>query len=70
MPRAARLRLLDDGADGRRHSGRDLVSIYGLMESVLEYNDLSHAGWLTRDLGINGFMLWHAGSDFTKEVLE
>ncbi len=35
-----------------RHSGRDLVSISGLMESVLQFNDLSHAGWLTSDLGI------------------
>jgi hypothetical protein len=35
-----------------RHSGRDLLSLHGLTESVLEYNDLSFAGWLTHDLGI------------------
>jgi len=35
-----------------RHSGRDLVSVHGLMESLVEHNDLSHAGWLTQDLGI------------------
>ena len=34
------------------HSGRDLVSVHGLMESLIEHNDLSHAGWLTHDLGI------------------
>jgi hypothetical protein len=35
-----------------RHSGRDLLSIHGLTESLIEHNDLSHAGWLTHDLGI------------------
>jgi len=35
-----------------RHSGRDLVSTGGLQESIVEYNDLSHAGWLTHDLGM------------------
>jgi len=35
-----------------RHSGRDLVNIYGLTESLLERNDLSDAGWLTSDLGM------------------
>lgn len=35
-----------------RHSGRDLLSIHGLSESVIQYNDLSHAGWLTHDLGM------------------
>ena len=34
------------------HSGRDLLSVHGLMESLVEHNDLSHAGWLTHDLGI------------------
>ena len=34
------------------HSGRDLVGICGLMESILEFNDLAYAGWLTHDLGI------------------
>jgi hypothetical protein len=34
------------------HSGRDLVSIHGLTESLIEHNDLSCAGWLTHDLGI------------------
>ncbi len=35
-----------------RHSGRDLISTGGLQESIVEYNDLSHAGWLTHDLGM------------------
>jgi len=35
-----------------RHSGRDLISTSGLAESIVEYNDLSHAGWLTHDLGM------------------
>lgn len=35
-----------------RHSGRDLVNIHGLTESVIEHNDLSEAGWLTSDLGM------------------
>ena len=35
-----------------RHSGRDLISTGGLAESIVEYNDLSHAGWLTHDLGM------------------
>jgi hypothetical protein len=46
---------------GRRHvvshntvcdSGRDLLSLHGLTESLIEHNDLSRAGWLTHDLGI------------------
>lgn len=46
---------------GRRHviswntirdSGRDLLSIHGLMQSLIEHNDLSNAGWLTSDLGL------------------
>lgn len=35
-----------------RHSGRDLISTGRLAESIVEYNDLSHAGWLTHDLGM------------------
>ena len=35
-----------------RHSGRDLISTGGLAESIVEFNDLSHAGWLTHDLGM------------------
>ncbi len=35
-----------------QHSGRDLVTIHGLMESIFEHNDLSEAGWLTHDLGL------------------
>ncbi|MCC7494478.1 MAG: right-handed parallel beta-helix repeat-containing protein [Fimbriimonadaceae bacterium] len=34
------------------HSGRDLLSVGGLQESLIQYNDLSYAGWLTHDLGI------------------
>ena len=35
-----------------RHSGRDVVNIHGLTESLIEHNDLSDAGWLTSDLGL------------------
>jgi hypothetical protein len=35
-----------------RHSGRDLVSVHSLMESLVQHNDLSDAGWLTCDLGM------------------
>ena len=35
-----------------RHSGRDLVNLHGLSESLIERNDLSDAGWLTSDLGM------------------
>lgn len=35
-----------------RHSGRDLLTLHGLTGSIIEYNDLAFAGWLTHDLGI------------------
>jgi len=35
-----------------RHAGRDLINTHGLMESLLQYNDVSDAGWLTKDLGM------------------
>jgi hypothetical protein len=35
-----------------RHAGRDLISTHGLMESLVQYNDVSDAGWLTKDLGM------------------
>lgn len=53
---------------GRRHlishntmaeSGRDVVSFRGLAESVVQYNDIGHAGRLTKDLG----MMYTANSD-------
>jgi len=43
-----------------RHSGRDLVNVHGLTESLIEYNDLSEAGWLTSDLG----MIYGHNTDF------
>ena len=43
-----------------RHSGRDLVNVHGLSESLIEYNDLSDAGWLTSDLG----MIYGHNTDF------
>ena len=48
-------------ASGRRHviayntiehSGRDVMSTGRLMQSIVEHNDLAHAGWLTSDLGL------------------
>ncbi len=48
-----------------RHSGRDLVSIHGLMESLIQYNDLSDAGWLTADLG----MTYGHNTDFMGTVI-
>ena len=59
---------------GRRHlishntirdSGRDLVTIHGLMESIIEFNDLSNAGWLTQDLG----MIYGHNTDFMNTVI-
>jgi hypothetical protein len=35
-----------------RHAGRDLINTHGLMESLVQYNDVSDAGWLTTDLGM------------------
>jgi len=43
-----------------RHSGRDLVNVHGLTRSLIEYNDLSDAGWLTSDLG----MIYGHNTDF------
>ena len=48
-----------------RQSGRDLVSVHGLMESLIEHNDLSHAGWLTHDLG----MIYGHNTDFMNTVI-
>ncbi len=59
---------------GRRHlvshntirdSGRDLVTIHGLMESIIQNNDLSDAGWLTADLG----MTYGHNTDFMGTVI-
>lgn len=47
-----------------RHSGRDLVSVHKLMESLVQYNDLSEAGWLTCDLG----MTYGHDTDFMNTV--
>ena len=48
-----------------RHSGRDVCSVHGLMESLIQYNDLSHAGWLTADLG----MTYGHDTDFMGTVI-
>ncbi len=48
-----------------RDSGRDLVTMHGLMESLVQYNDLSNAGWLTCDLG----MLYGHSTDFMNTVI-
>jgi hypothetical protein len=48
-----------------RDSGRDVCSIHGLMESLIQYNDLSHAGWLTADLG----MTYGHNTDFLGTVI-
>jgi hypothetical protein len=48
-----------------RHSGRDLVTVHGLMESLIERNDLSNAGWLTHDLG----MIYGHNTDFMNTVI-
>ena len=48
-----------------RDSGRDLISTGGLMESLIQYNDLSRAGWLTCDLGI----LYGHSTDFMNTVI-
>jgi len=59
---------------GRRHvishntirdSGRDVCSVHGLMESLIQHNDLSHSGWLTADLG----MTYGHNTDFMNTVI-
>jgi len=35
-----------------QHAGRDLIGTFGLMESLVQFNDVSEAGWLTKDLGM------------------
>jgi hypothetical protein len=35
-----------------QHAGRDLINTHGLMESIVQFNDVSDAGWLTKDLGM------------------
>lgn len=47
-----------------RHAGRDLVNTHGLMESLIQYNDVSEAGWLTKDLG----MFYGHNTDFANTV--
>lgn len=47
-----------------RHAGRDLVNTHGLMESLVQYNDVSEAGWLTKDLG----MFYGHNTDFANTV--
>ncbi|HUT10106.1 MAG TPA: carbohydrate binding domain-containing protein [Thermoguttaceae bacterium] len=47
-----------------RHAGRDLINTHGLMESLLQYNDVSEAGWLTKDLG----MFYGHNTDFANTV--
>ncbi len=46
-------------------SGRDVCSVHGLMESLIQYNDLSNAGWLTSDLG----MTYGHNTDFMGTVI-
>ena len=48
-----------------RDSGRDVCSLHGLMESLIQHNDLSHAGWLTSDLG----MTYGHNTDFMGTVI-
>lgn len=47
------------------NSGRDVCSVHGLMQSVIQYNDLSHAGRLTSDLG----MTYGHDTDFMGTVI-
>jgi len=48
-----------------RDSGRDVCTLHGLMESLIQHNDLSHAGWLTSDLG----MTYGHNTDFMGTVI-
>ena len=47
-----------------KHAGRDLINTHGLMESLVQYNDVSEAGWLTSDLG----MFYGHNTDFANTV--
>ena len=46
------------------HAGRDLINTHYLMESLVQYNDVSDAGWLTKDLG----MFYGHDTDFANTV--
>lgn len=47
-----------------KHAGRDLINTNGLMESLVQHNDVSEAGWLTSDLG----MFYGHNTDFANTV--
>ncbi len=47
-----------------QHAGRDLINTHGLMESIVQYNDVSDAGWLTKDLG----MFYGHNTDYANTV--
>ena len=49
-----------------RHAGRDLINTHGLMESMVQYNDVSDAGWLTYDLG----MFYGHNTDYANTVFK
>lgn len=51
-------------------SGRDVVRVDRLAESIFEHNDLSHAGWLTHDLAMAyGHTTDFAGTEFRYNVV-
>ena len=33
-------------------AGRDLVTVFGMAETIVQHNDLSNAGWIASDLGM------------------
>lgn len=60
---------------GRKHifshntvkiSGRDTIAVTGLMESIVQYNDISEAGYLTNDLGL----IYGQNTDFANSVFQ
>ena len=47
-----------------KHAGRDVINTHGLMQSIVQHNEVSDAGWLTKDLG----MFYGHNTDFANTV--
>lgn len=48
------------------YSGRDILTVSELMESIVQYNDLSHSGYLTNDLGL----VYANNTDFANTIFQ
>ena len=46
------------------HAGRDLVTVFGMADTIVQHNDFSNAGWIASDLG----MVYGHTNDFQNSV--